>query len=147
MGFFIELFSNEIFLSAMVAIAISQFLKMVITSIKKRKFTPLAIFNLAGMPSSHMAAVTAPLTMIYLEEGMTTAFLVMLAVVIILFDDLISVDRSIGVHARIINSFLEIFPGKIKYKPVRTAWGHNLSELIVGIFLGYIIGYVGWTLA
>lgn len=147
MNFIADLVTNTIFLSSLIAMIISQLCKLVLTCIQERKFRPLALFNLAGMPSAHTATAIAALSIIYFEQGVSTVFMVMFAFVIALIDILLTVDRSLGVHAAMINTFLEILPGdlKVKYQPVRTEWGHKLREIVAGGFIGYAVAYFGWN--
>ncbi|MBI4447907.1 divergent PAP2 family protein [Candidatus Woesearchaeota archaeon] len=144
MVFLKALLMNPIFLAGLIAMLTSQFCKFLVVSYKKRKVCAFAVFDLAGMPSSHTATAIAALSIVYFEQGVSTIFMVALGMVIFLLDSLFNVDRNIGKHAAIINAFLGVFPGKLVYKPLRTEWGHTIGEILIGGIIGYAIAYAVW---
>ena len=70
---FLSIIYNPILLISVMASIISQFFKMILYSLKKRKLIIDVIWkgygNKAGMPSSHTAFMSAAAATIYLIEG------------------------------------------------------------------------------
>lgn len=103
---------------------------------------PLAFFELAGMPSAHTATVVALTTSIYYLEGISTLFIAGIALSIFIIDNVLSVEWSIGGHARVINELLSLFFEKVKFKPLRTRWGHTPGEVLAGAIIGFLMAYI-----
>jgi acid phosphatase family membrane protein YuiD len=137
-----ELFQNKLFLSGFLAVLAAQLIKMVVYSIKDKKFRLTNIFELAGMPSSHTATTIALTAAIYFEQGVSSLFIIGLFLSFYVIFDVLTAERTIATHAQIINSLLKWFPGKLKFKPIRERWGHNFLEVFVGFTIGLIIAYL-----
>ena len=103
-----ELFSNNIFISGVIAGLVAQFLKMVVISIENKRFVPIAFLELAGMPSAHTAVIIALTSSTYLSEGITTSFVVFIAFSLYVVIEVLSVDRDIGKHAERIDKLIKI---------------------------------------
>jgi NAD(P) transhydrogenase subunit alpha len=74
-----DLFANDVFLSILIAGAFSQILKIIITTVKhKQKFSFNDIIVTGGMPSTHSALVSSLATIIFLEQGLSALFFVVL---------------------------------------------------------------------
>ncbi len=141
----IQLITNKIFLSALIANLSAQFLKMVILSYKEKRLNLLHFFELAGMPSAHTSTVMAITTVVYLETGVSTLFVLMLALSYYIIEEVLSMEHSIGKHAKIINQFIKLFSKKIKFKPIRERWGHTVAEVIAGFILGVIVAVLVYS--
>ncbi len=129
-----ELLTNKIFLSGIIAWIGSQLIKAIIISIKRRKIDIAAIFELSGMPSTNVAIVSSLATAIYLLEGTTAVFFLVLAFGAYVLQEMVLSAHAIDKHTEIINSILKLVHKK--YVPIRRRWAHTPAEAIIGILLG-----------
>lgn len=91
-----------------------------------------------GFPSTHTAVVTTVTCFIGLHEGFKTPyFLLAITFLFITILDAIGVRRTVGLHAEYIN---ELLP-KDKQK-LRELQGHKLHEILGGLVLGMVLGYL-----
>jgi|SRR3989344_7100421 len=138
----ITLLSNKIFLAGILSILICQFLKMVILSIKNKKFNPRDFFELSGMPSTHTATIIAISSMVYFQEGISTLFIITVFIVIYMIDEVLWMEESLGLHAKIFNKLSETIKlQKLIPSSLRERWGHTYDEIIVGSVIGWIISW------
>ena len=151
MTFLYDLVTNKVFLAGVLGMVISQFFKMIIISIKHKKFLFQGIFELAGMPSSHTSSVIALTTAIYLTEGISTLFIVCLLGTAYIIEEVLSMELSLGGISKLINKtisfakkikLLKSKDHKLQFKPMRERWGHTLGEVIAGAILGYLIARI-----
>ena len=140
MSALIELLTNRIFLSGIIAWICSQLIKAIIISIKRRKIDIAAIWELAGMPSTNTAILSAVGAQIYLTEGVTTAFLVVLAVFVWVLQEVLLARSAVDNYAEAVNSILKHL-GK-KYVPLKRRWGHTPLEVVAGLVFGIIIAFL-----
>ena len=88
------------------------------------------------MPSSHSAFVVSLTTIIYLVEGITTAFAVSLVLAFIVIRDAFGVRRTVGEEGYIINEIIK----KIKIKKkTHFAMGHTPLQVLVGSVIGFVM--------
>ena len=91
-----------------------------------------------GFPSTHTTVVTTVVCFIGLHEGFKTPyFLLGITFLFITILDAIGVRRTVGLHAEYIN---ELLP-KDKQK-LRELQGHKLYEILGGLVLGIVLGYL-----
>jgi len=89
-----------------------------------------------GMPSSHSAFVVSLATIIYLEEGNSTAFAISLVFALVVIRDAFGVRRSVGQEGIVINRILK----KIRLKTkAHFAMGHTPLQVLVGSILGFAV--------
>lgn len=148
--------NNYPLVAAMMAILISQFIKVPIAFFLKRPVNLGLIFSTGGMPSSHSAGVTGLVTAIVAESGWQsnlTAIALTFGVIVI-FDSM-GVRRQSGEHSILINelvddfkdlhkSFIKLSQDAQKEFPVlerksRQMLGHKPIEVFFGILSGHII--------
>ncbi|MEF3304487.1 divergent PAP2 family protein [Paenibacillus sp. GYB003] len=93
-----------------------------------------------GFPSTHTSVVSSVTFLILFSEGFTSTFSVSVALLMIVIIDATGIRRSLGKHATIIN-----FMNKdIKdFNKLREQQGHNIFEVIGGLMVGAILGYLG----
>ena len=140
-----------IFLTAFLTMIASQVTKMALITLKNRKFNLKSLFELSGMPSSHTASATALTVSVYLAQGFSVLFAVLLMGLIYVISGVLFDKWSFGNHAKIINEvrqFLkeEGYKAK-KHKQlmeshVREEWGHTPAEIVSGFILGLIVALV-----
>ena len=132
-----DLFANSIFLSILVAGAVSQILKIaIITAKHKQKFSFNHLIVTGGMPSTHSALVSSLAAIIFLEQGLSALFFVVLTFSLIVLRDSMGVRRSVGEEGKAIEKIAKY--GRIKIDRFRYALGHTPVEVAAGLFIGFI---------
>lgn len=108
----------------------------------KEKRLAFDLIGYGGMPSNHSTIVSSMASLIAFKQGIDTpAFGVALTLAFIVILDANSLRKQIGKHAQAINQ-LEHYQGK----KLRERIGHNKLEILVGSFLGILIGYLFSTI-
>ena len=128
---------NKIIIAVLLAGFGAQLLKLIAYWFKHKTLSWHDIVVTGGMPSSHSAFVVSLATIIYLEEGTSTAFAVSLVVAFIVLRDAFGVRRSVGEEGLVINQIMKKL--KIKTK-AHFSLGHTPLQVIVGAVLGLVIG-------
>lgn len=104
----------------------------------KEKKLAFDLIGYGGMPSNHSAIVSSMASLIAFKEGIDApAFGVALTLAFIVILDASSLRKQIGKQAQSINQ-LENYQGE----KLRERIGHSKLEIICGIFLGFLIGFV-----
>ena len=143
-----EFTGQVVFLTAFLVMIISQAAKMILTTIKNRKFELRHLFELSGMPSSHTATVTALAIGVYFAEGFSVLFAAMLVLFGFVVSEVVYDKMSISMHAKILNEvrfYLKEKGYKAKKHPIimekqmREEWGHTPLEILSGFVLGLVI--------
>jgi hypothetical protein len=108
-------------------------LKLAINSLRQRRLSWDQV-GLGGLPSNHTAVVSSTAILIGLREGINTALFAMavtLAIIVML--DALHLRREVGAHAQALNALLR---GHAKRPPLREHVGHELVEVLTGVFVG-----------
>jgi acid phosphatase family membrane protein YuiD len=137
-----ELMGNKVFVAAVVAWFIAQFLKVVITLLVEKEFKFERLHGSGGMPSSHTSTIVATSTAIGLLEGWgTPIYALSLIMAFIVMYDASGVRRSVGKQAKIINDIIkDIYKHKhLEEETLKELVGHKPTEVAVGAILGIII--------
>jgi len=133
----VDLFANNIFLSILIAGAVSQILKIIIIAAKhKQKFSFNDLIVTGGMPSTHSALVSSLAAIIFLEQGLSALFFVVLTFSLIVLRDSMGVRRSVGEEGKAIEKIVKY--ERIKIDRFRYALGHTPVEVAAGLFIGFI---------
>jgi acid phosphatase family membrane protein YuiD len=139
------LFFNPILLSALIAWATAQVLKVLIELIILKRWNWALLFQAGGMPSSHSAMVSATALSTGLTIGFdSAAFAVASVLAMIVIYDATGVRREAGRQAVLINSMIEEL-SKGKFPPqdkLKEMLGHTPGEAILGTLLGLTIGFL-----
>ena len=139
-----NLLLNNIFLSILIAGLVSQLLKISLLTFKqKQKFELNDLIVTGGMPSTHSAMVGSLATIIWLNQGFSSLFFVVLTFSLIILRDSMGVRRSVGEEGKVIERIIKY--QKMKISKFHYSLGHNPSEVIVGLIIGFcaaIIGYI-----
>lgn len=137
MGLLANLFMNNIFLSIFLAGSISQLIKISIIIFKhKQKFQFSDLIATGGMPSAHSALVGSLATIVWLNDGFSPLFFVVLTFSLIVLRDAIGVRRSVGEEGKVIERIIKY--EKIKVSKFHYALGHNFTEVAVGLLIGFM---------
>jgi len=147
-GYSNNILYNPIFISAFFSWIFTQFVKTMIVIISRpvqmplRYYIGMLLWKTGGMPSSHSALVTALATAIGFKEGFnSTIFLAVLAYGLLVIRDSVGVRRSAGIMARTLNKLGTDLHEKLNtdYKSVKEVNGHTVSEVLIGIVIGFFI--------
>jgi acid phosphatase family membrane protein YuiD len=130
--------TNKIFLSCLIAVLVAQLLKISLDYVKVKKWRSSVLFSTGGMPSGHSAVVAALSTSVYLEQGVTALFAVVLVIAIITIYDSLTIRRAVGHHTSILNLILKALKLHKTYA-VKELAGHSFVQVLAGIALGMVL--------
>jgi hypothetical protein len=132
-----DLFMNDIFLSVLLAGSISQLVKILIFIFKdKQEFQFNDLIVTGGMPSTHSAMVGSLTAIIWLNQGFSPLFFVVLTFSSIVLRDSMGVRRSVGEEGKLIEKIAK--SENIEASKFRYSLGHNPIEVFVGLVIGFI---------
>lgn len=142
------LITNPVLLACISSWFCAQFIKTLIklfsgkiNSIKE--LFELLLWRTGSMPSSHSAVVACTCTTIGFRNGISSdIFILSFVVFLITIRDAVGVRRANGIQAKRLNDIsrdLKI-KGLIDYKPIKEVQGHTPIEVLIGCFLGFVIG-------
>lgn len=114
-------------------------LKFLINSIKAKQLA-FGLIGYGGMPSNHSAIVSSMVALIGFKEGVgVPAFGVALTLAFIVMLDANSLRRAVGKHAVAINKLAKNDP---EYQLLRERMGHTKFEILGGVVVGCLVGYL-----
>ncbi|RZD31986.1 MAG: hypothetical protein CXT77_01050 [uncultured DHVE6 group euryarchaeote] len=138
-----EILFHPILIVSLVSAGISQFIKMLLYSIRSRKVLIQVLWkgygNKAGMPSSHTAFMSAACTAIYiLEGGITNLFMLSIIFTIIIIQTVVDLKFHFDKASEYINGMFGVVfdfskPAWHKFEHVV---GHTYNQIIVGVIVG-----------
>ncbi|KAL0536692.1 hypothetical protein IC582_025652 [Cucumis melo] len=138
--------SNLPLLSAFLAGAIAQFLKLFTTWYKERKWESKRMLDSGGMPSSHSATVSALAVAIAFQEGSGgPAFAIALVFACVVMYDATGVRLHAGRQAELLNQIVCEFPPEhplSSIRPLRDSLGHTPLQVIAGAVLGCVVAFL-----
>ncbi len=144
MGVVLEIFGNRIIQAAVLAWAIAQGLKVILTLIISRKFDGSRMWGSGGMPSSHSAMVCAMMMAAGFNEGFTSAaFALAFCFAGVVMYDAAGVRRSTGKNAAVINHLLDGLAGNgfvFDEERLKELVGHTPVQVLAGAMLGILVG-------
>lgn len=110
------------------------FTKFVINSIKAKRLA-FDLIGYGGMPSNHSAIVSSMASLIAFKESIDSpAFGVAITLAFIVTLDASSLRKQVGKHAQAINQL-----DNYQAEKLRERVGHSKIEILVGLFLGYVV--------
>ena len=127
---------NKILLAVLFAGFGAQLVKLIVYWFKHKTLSFHDIFVTGGMPSSHSAFVTSLATIIYLEEGTTTAFAIALILAFIVMRDAYGVRRTVGSEGKALKKLYKMHHIKSK---AHYAMGHTPLQVLVGALIGFVV--------
>uniref|UniRef100_A0ACD5TEH6 Uncharacterized protein n=1 Tax=Avena sativa TaxID=4498 RepID=A0ACD5TEH6_AVESA len=142
--YILALAANPTFVSAMVAFAVAQASKVLLTSVVERRWSLRMLCSSGGMPSSHSALCTALTASVALCHGVHDAlFPVCLGFSLIVMYDATGVRRHAGMQAEVLNKIVEdLFQGHpISERKLKELLGHTPSQVFAGAFLGILVAW------
>lgn len=131
-----------------VACLLAQGMKIFLPILEKKPPRWHKFFETGGMPSSHSAMVMALLTVVSINNGVSSSlFGVALVFSLIVMYDASGVRQAVGKHARVINQLIAHlkqnekieFDQAILEKNLKEAVGHTILEVLGGACVGVIV--------
>ncbi len=155
-----HIFSNFPLSAALLAIVLTQVIKIPIQLIVTKEFKPGLAFSTGGMPSSHSAAVAALTTGIGIVEGVTSpVFAVAFVFSVITMFDASGVRRQAGEQAVVLNKLIKDFQYFVdgargwnrkeeyeKREELKELLGHQPIEVFFGGISGICIAFLLYNL-
>ncbi|CAI7840180.1 unnamed protein product [Closterium sp. NIES-53] len=144
-AFFSNLRANPTFMSALIAWALAQILKVFTNLYFKKTFDIRMVVSSGGMPSSHTALCVAVTTSVALLHGVGgPLFPICLAFSSIIMYDATNVRYHAGVQAEVLNVVVEeMLEGHpISEKKLKELLGHTPLQVVGGFILGVVTAAV-----
>jgi len=138
----VEIFTNKIFLTTILAWLCAQSIKIAISLVVTKRFNFKLLLGTGGMPSAHAAGVSALAVSVGKVTGFgSPIFMVAVFFAFITMFDAQGVRRAAGFQAATLNKIAEeiYFNRGIKQDRLKELLGHTPVEVFVGAFLGTII--------
>ena len=132
-------------LAPLVAWAIAQAAKVVLTSMHQRKLNLRVLAETGGMPSSHAAIVMGMTTAVGKYSGVSSAaFAIALIFSFVVMYDAAGLRRAAGRQAAILNRLVEdlVHMRGMQEQRLRELLGHTPVEVLVGAVLGIVVGLI-----
>lgn len=142
-----EIIANKVLVACACAWAVAQFLKVVVTLVREKRFDLRYLVSSGGMPSSHSAAVGALVVSIAMLEGLgSVAFSIAVVLALIVMYDSAGVRQSVGQQSIVLNRIIQELrfrrPMAELERDLRELLGHTPFQVIVGAALGALIAWL-----
>jgi acid phosphatase family membrane protein YuiD len=132
-------------LAPLVAWAIAQAAKVIMTSMRQRRLNLRVLAETGGMPSSHAAIVMGLTAAVGKHAGVSSAaFAIALIFSFVVMYDAAGLRRAAGRQAAILNRLVEdlVHMRGMQEQRLRELLGHTPVEVLVGAILGIIVGLI-----
>ena len=132
-------------LAPLVAWAIAQAAKVILTSARQRRLNLRVLAETGGMPSSHAAIVMGMTTAVGKYAGVSSApFAIALIFSFVVMYDAAGLRRAAGRQAAILNRLVEdlVHMRGMQEQKLRELLGHTPVEVVVGAVLGIGVGLI-----
>ncbi len=133
--------ANQVLLSWLLACLLAQGIKIILGTVRLRRFDFRWLIGTGGMPSTHAAGVTALSLAVGLRAGFDSPlFATAIAFTVITLFDAQGVRRWSGLQARIMNRMLEdiYFKRRIQEQRLKELLGHTPVEVLAGMGVGVV---------
>ncbi|KAK1320821.1 hypothetical protein QJS10_CPA03g00606 [Acorus calamus] len=138
--------SNLPLVSALIAFALAQFLKVFTTWFKEKRWDSRRLLGSGGMPSSHSATVTALAMAIGLQEGAgSSMFALAVVLACVVMYDASGVRLHAGRQAELLNQIVCELPPEhplSTVRPLREPLGHTPLQVGAGAILGCVVSFL-----
>jgi acid phosphatase family membrane protein YuiD len=141
--------SNHVLLTALIAWALSQTLKVPLNYLQTRSWNWALLFTVGGMPSSHSALMTATAHAIGLHIGFDSAlYALSIAIAMVVTYDATGVRQQAGKPAEIINTMIhDLATGHpLKGEQLREVLGHTPLQVVGGVLMGLTVAQLLWMI-
>jgi len=132
-------------LAAIVAWAIAQVAKVLLSSFQLRRLNLRVLADPGGMPSRHSAIVMGLTTAIGKYAGITSAaFAIALIFSFVVMYDAAGVRRTAGRQAAVLNRLVQdlVHMRGMQETELRELLGHTPVEVLIGAVLGIAVGLI-----
>ena len=136
--------ANQALLSWLAACLIAQGIKIMLGTIRMRRFDFRWLLRTGGMPSTHAAGVTALSTVVGFQTGFDSPlFAACVAFTVITLFDAQGVRRWSGRQAQLLNRMMEdiYFKRRIQEQRLKELLGHTPVEVLAGAVVGLATGW------
>ncbi len=135
-----DILNNKAIVAPFIAWFIAQTIKVVIGTVKEKKFDFSLYFIPGGFPSSHSASVTALAVVVLFLAGVDSLFFaIALAFAVFVLYDASVLRRAAQRQAQSLNDLIELINIK-EMEPLREVLGHSFFEVLTGSIIGIITG-------
>ncbi len=146
----------QIIITCLIAMLVAQILKVIIFSIRHKKFEIRYFFTTGGLPSSHSSlcvclCVILGMLQFHDENQLSWAFAVACVVSSVIMYDAMGVRLEASKHAKILNRFADQLTEEEKQEygygkkgKLKEMLGHRGVEVLVGGILGAGVGFMGF---
>ncbi|KAJ3678132.1 hypothetical protein LUZ60_001935 [Juncus effusus] len=145
---YLAIFHNYPLISAVLAFAIAQTTKFLITWYKENRWDPKRLVGSGGMPSSHSSTVTALAMAVGFNEGFGSSFFALaLILASVVMYDAFGVRLHAGKQAEVLNQIvceLPIDHPLADSRPLRELLGHTPNEVFAGAALGISVATIAY---
>ena len=139
-----SLLANRPLLSAAIAWAVAQGLKMILFSILERRISWRRLVDTGGLPSAHSAFVCGLASGVGVADGVqSTTFAIAVVFALIVMYDAMSLRREAGKHADLLNELLLLATIREAFKEreaLKELLGHTPLEVVAGAAIGIATG-------
>ena len=136
---------NVIMVAVVWAGIIAQLLKIIV-HMRQKAFSLSAVVTTGGMPSTHSALVVSLVSIIYLQEGFSTSFIISLVLALIVLRDSFGVRRTAGLEGVLLKKLLRTHHMKDIKEKTPFSLGHTPVEVFVGAGIGLIVSLLVYFL-
>ena len=148
MNIMLEILHNRAIVAAVLAWAIAQGLKVLLTLIISRKFDHSRMWGSGGMPSAHSATACSMVVATGKYSGVhSSVFAVAFVVAVIVMYDAMNVRRETGEQSKILNQMIRQWMDEgSKHAPIladhklKELVGHTPVEVLSGAAVGICMG-------
>ena len=140
-----EIRANDALVAWFFACIAAQSIKVVIGTMRLKRFDFHWLIGTGGMPSTHASGVTALSVVIGMEQGFhTPLFATAAAFTVITLFDAQGVRRWSGRQAQVLNKMLEdiYFKRRIQEERVKELLGHTPLEVLGGMVVGTLVALI-----
>jgi acid phosphatase family membrane protein YuiD len=112
--------------------------KVLVSTVKAKKFCIKSGLETGGMPSAHTAFIVSVTIMIGLEQGfLSPLFALATAITAIVMHDSVKVRYAVGEYGEALNSLIK--ERKSNVRQVKIVKGHKSAEVAAGTLLGMVV--------
>lgn len=138
---------NQILVSVIIAWALAQLIKTLLTLWIEKKFVPERLIGAGGMPSSHSSTVCALSTSTLIIYSVHSfEFTISLVLAMIVMHDAMNVRLETGKQAQIINAMIKENPldwkGEVFEQHLKELVGHTPTQVVCGAILGIAVALI-----
>ena len=125
----------KIIISYVCGFILAQGLKAVISLVRGEKNILKTLTRSGGMPSGHTTSATAVAMCIGMICGFNSVSFGLAATVLFtIVYDAINVRFAVGEQGKALNKMID--------EPIKVVEGHRISEVLIGVALGIVVGYL-----